>query len=534
MTNLSPNAEKLLKQRYYRDGEDWQGIVERVTEAVVGEESKAFRDKIYKQIFDRVWLPNSPCLVNAGRNIGGLVACFSVGPDEDSLEAHFETLKDIAMVAKRGGGCGFSGTNIRHKGAIVGGSSHEDGRGIAYGPVWFGSTVERALNGITQGGFRSMALMFTLNAEHRDIEEFIRMKQGTSEYELTGFNQSVFASDAWLEKAFSTSRTHEAKMLKLIVESAWNNGEPGLLFESKINQGPYSTCDCPDIITTNPCSEQPLPSFGACVLGSINIAHDVFYDNDGNFRWQEFKDVIRDVTRFLDDVGDVNVFPNEKFKSWYENHRPIGVGVMGFADALLRLAITYGSDESVKFASKIAETLTSVANNESRILGEERGIPEHCKAVGRRNITTTTIAPTGSIATIADCSHGIEPIFAPSYTRIDERGETYIYEHPLRNQPYFRCSVSDNEDLVPSAIDQIRIQAGMQGFINSGISKTVNLPHKATVDEVMEIVKLAWKSGLKGITVYRNGSREKQVLNINGLTEDDALQSSCISGVCEL
>jgi ribonucleoside-diphosphate reductase alpha chain len=506
---LSPDVELLLNQRYYMPGETWEDLVHRVVDYVCEDEEQDYIDEVYRQIHDRIWLPNSPCLVNAGRVSSGLMACFTVGPDEDTLEHHVEVLGDIAAVGKRGGGCGFSGNMIRPKGSRVAGSAHDKGTGIAYGPNWWAGQVSSYLAGITQGGFRSMALMYSLSSSHKDIDDFIELKQGaTTEY--NNFNQSLFVTDEWMESALYDSSVNKGRLWR-VAENAWNNGEPGLLFDSRINGStPYSTCGC-DITTTNPCGEQPLPSYGSCNLASINLAHDFFYTESGKFDTNKLSYVVTHMVRFMDNVGTKNVFPNKKFQKWYEDHRPIGVGIMGYADALLRLKMVYGNEDALVFLKNVLETILGVSYAVSERLGIERGIPEHCEAVGRRNITTVTVAPTGSISFLAECSSSIEPIFAPYFIRTDEREQEYIFEHPLSDSKYF-------------------VQTYAQTRVDSGVSKTVNLPNDATVEDVYAIFKSAWKRGAKGITIYRDGSRGKQVLDT--ITYQEALMKDCKNGVC--
>lgn len=452
------------------------------------------------------------------------MACFVVGPTEDTLENHVDTLGDIATVGKRGGGCGFSGANIRAEGSPVAGSAH----GYAYGPNAWALRVSDYLDMITQGGFRKMALMYALDASHPDLEEFIDLKRGKSERFCYNFNQSVFADNAWMEE---NTNGHTSAIFSKLVENAWTNGEPGLLFSDTINKyTPYITCGC-KISATNPCGEQPLPPYGSCNLASINIAHDSFFV-DGNFNFDVLNSVTRRVTRFLDDVGSKNVFPNKKFEEWYANHRPIGIGIMGFADMLLRLGIRYGSPESGDMIYDIMRTISDSSYYESEELGEERGVPDHCIWVGRRNITTTSIAPTGSIGFLAGVSHGIEPVFSPVYQRTDERGKTYIFEHPMRHEDHFVSSVNDDKSKRPTWKEHVDIQAQAQRIVDSGVSKTINMVNGVTQEDVANAMRYAWEKGCKGITIYRDGSRNFQVLE--EIKEEDSLVIDCPTGVCEI
>ena len=538
---LSYNIERLLQQRYYHPGEkNWNQVVERVVEHVCVGESLAFKDRIKQQMGDRVWLPNSPTLVNSGKKNGGLAACFCVSPQEDTLESHFKTLEDIARIGKSGGGAGFGvyrkpdgiyekKFNIRRLDAPVAGSAH----GYAYGPNWYASLVSYALAGITQGGFRRMALMYSMAAEHPDIWEFLELKQG-DDTKLTNFNQSVFISDDTMQKAVYDEKSQEHKLLWHLAENAWKNGEPGILFETRINTDtPYVTCGC-EIQTVNPCSEQCLPNFGSCILASVNLAHDMFYedfhpeDRIGFFNPAKLKTIIAHMTRFLDDVGMRNIFPTQNFEDWYNDHRPIGIGVMGYADALLRMGIEYGSADAEYFLDMIMGVIEEQSYNTSHQLGQEREVPLHCKAVNRRNITTTTIAPTGSISFLADCSSSIEPIIAPSHSREDERGEVYEFSHPYKDVAWFKSALNEDETKVVSWQDHVETQAIAQENVDSGVSKTINFPEYATVGDIYSAIVYAWETNvIKGLAVYRNNSRKVQVL-----TETDIINQDCADGEC--
>lgn len=523
---LSYNVESLLQQRYYQPGENWPQLVQRVVNFVVGEEDQEYQNRVYDQLLSRAWLPNSPCLVNAGLKNNGLMACFTVGPDEDTLENHVAVLGDIAAVGKRGGGAGFTGRYIRPEGSPVSGSAH----GYAYGPNNWALRVSEYLDMITQGGFRKMALMYTLPVDHPDIHDFVQLKQ-TNERLGYNFNQSIWASDSWMTGA-TNGDGPASSLLYDVAQNAWNNGEPGVLFGDTINNNsPYATCDC-TIETTNPCGEQPLPPYGSCNLASVNIAHDMFYRENGQFKYSMLDSVTADITRFLDNIGSKTVFPNEKFEKWYEDHRAIGIGIMGYADALLRLHYAYGGTDSLNYLKRVLFTLKASSYRISDKLGREKGIPAHNGVVGRRNITTVSIAPTGSIAFLAECSHGIEPVFSPKYQRTDERGNKYLFEHPLSDKEYFRSSINPVHDKMPTWKEHIDVQAAAQSIVDSGVSKTINMVNGATADTVKDALVYAWKSGVKGITIYRDGSRDTQVLD--DLTEEDEALISCPSGVCEL
>lgn len=556
---LGADVERLLEQRYYKPGETWLDLVNRVISNVCDGETESHKEKMYDLLVNRIFLPNSPCLVNAGTKNNGLMACFVVGPDEDTLENHFEVLLDIASVGKRGGGAGFSAANIRAENASVAGSAH----GYAYGPNNYAMRVSEALDMITQGGFRKMALMYSMPSEHQDLDSFIDLKQhfdidkkaeelaeiaakdsgvnynrvvtdikkylkDNDERRGYNFNQSIFASDDWMRRAQEESPQRE-QFLKL-VQHSWNNGEPGLLFADTINNNtPYKTCGC-EIHTTNPCGEQPLPSYGSCNLGSINLGHDYFFLT-GDFDFELLANVVREVTRFLDNVGTRNIFPNDKFKVWYEDHRPIGIGVMGFADALLRMEIAYGEFESILFLETVMKVIQEQSYAASEQLGREKGVPEHCAAVNRRNITTVSIAPTGSIAMLAGCTgHGIEPIFSPQYNRTDERGEVYTFVHAQASAPYFRSTLNQDKMKIPTWKQHIDLQAAAQKYTDSAVSKTINMLNGVVPQDIEDAFVYAWKNKCKGVTIYRDGSRNVQVLD--DVEETDADLQSCPTGVC--
>lgn len=527
MTNLSPNALNLLKQRYFKSGEDWNALVDRVTNAVCNKAVGTKKEEIRKLIYDRVFLPNSPCLFNAGTKAGGYLACFTLGPSQDTLEDAFETIKDLALVAKRGGGCGFTGTILRPKNSLVAGSSHWK----AFGPNAFSKVVSQAMDTLTQSGARKMALMYTLSSDHPDAEEFIYLKQTSNEADLYNFNQSLMASDSWMNRALTNVGGEEAHLFHKICEHSWRNGEPGLLFEDTINTNtPYKYSN-QHIYTSNPCGEVPMPPFGSCNLSSINLNHEIF-NKLGSFDFEKLAEVTKLAICFMDDVGTTNTFPNAKFEKWYEENRALGLGFKGLADLFLRYEIAYGSEESLQLLDSICKTMYESAHEQSVLLGELLGIPEKCKVLPepRRNITVMSIAPTGSIAMIADTSHGIEPVFSPNYERIDERGEKYIYKHPLADKEYFVSAIGEKQ---PTWKEQIDLVATAQKWVDSGISKTINLPNDATVSDVKEAMIYAWKSKCKGITLYRDASRSFQVLN-QVPTSKDVENANCKDGACSL
>jgi len=254
--------------------------------------------------------------------------------------------------------------------------------------------------------------------------------------------------------------------------------------------------------------------------------------DNGSFDFAHLERVVRTLTRFLDSVGSRNVFPNHKFASWYNAHRPVGIGVMGYADALLKMGYAYGSPDGVNFLRDAMETIYMTSYSESIKLGKERGVPEHCRGFNRRNITTVSIAPTGSIGFLAECSHGIEPVFSPVYKRTDERGDEYMFVHGMANEDHFRSSINGDKGKMPTWREHIETQAAAQEFTDSAVSKTINMFNGVTEDDVRNAMLYAWELGCKGITIYRDGSRKFQVLE--DLTEEDSLLVDCPTGVCDL
>ena len=510
---INENALRLLEQRYFLKDikgnilENWEQLVRRVVLDNCRNEEQSYIDKMESYMNELMFLPNSPCLVNSGKLNAGKFACFVASPTEDTLENHLDALKDIAQVAKRGGGIGFSGDNIRPKNKPVAGSAH----GYSYGSVKWAKAVSGYMDMMTQSGFRKMALMFSLSSNHEDIEDFIDAKQTVDEKDMYNFNQSVMATDDFMTKAIADETSNEHRLLNKIAKNAWSNGEPGLLFYDTINNNSPYKYSKQEMISVNPCGEQPLPQYGSCNLGSINIGHINFFNVYNEFNYDLFKEVVMNSIQFLDNVGTYNVFPNDDFKNWYENNRPVGLGLMGVADALIKLNIRYGSKEAVAWVKDLVRKMYLWAEEKSIQLGKERGIPKSCRVFPnyiqpRRNITLLTMAPTGSISFIANCSFGGEPIYSKSYQRVDERGEVYFVEHELSNSQAF---ITTNELTWREHID---MQYAFQESIDSAVSKTINMPNHATVEDVLEAYKYAWLTGCKGITVYRDNSRQIQVL----------------------
>jgi ribonucleoside-diphosphate reductase alpha chain len=509
------------------------------------------------------FLPNSPTLMNAGRNLAQLSACF-VLPVEDSMESIFDTLRDTALIQKSGGGTGFSFSRLRPKEDTI-----ESTHGVSSGPVSFVRLYNFATEVTKLGGKRAGANMAILRIDHPDIEEFIAAK--TNPLELNTFNISVAVTDDFMEKVqggkhydLINPRTREVvkqldarEVLDRIVESAWRNGEPGVIFIDRINRD-NPTPDLGQIESTNPCGEQPLLPYESCVLGSINLAR--FY-REGAVDYDRLKEVVRLGVHFLDNIIDVSEYPIPAIANVTKLNRKIGLGVMGWADLLILLEIPYDSEDAIRLAEEIMSFISREALSASVELARKRGpfprwfqesvyrdsrdqqagsLRSQVRSQERRNATATTVAPTGTISLIANCSSGIEPIYSIAYRRLSFESEQMTFVHPLfedfaRKHGFYNetlikhsaesGSVHDIREVPPEArrvftttheIDpewHVRMQAAFQKHIDAAVSKTINFPANATVDDVMRAYLLAHELGCKGITVYRDGSREKQVLS---------------------
>jgi len=534
---FSENSIKILKTRYFlkNDRGDFldqspADLFARVAGFIAGaEKGRAAREhwtgRFLKVMLDRDFLPNSPTLTGAGRDMC-LSACF-VLPIEDSMDSIFDTVKNAALVHKEGGGTGFDFSLLRPRGSFV-----RKTQGVASGPVSFLRVIDAATEAVKQGGTRRGANIGILRVDHPDIEEFIAMKRDGKS--LSNFNISAAVTDEFM-KALGRKGSYAireprdgrkvgekkaADVFRLMVDSAWAVGDPGLVFIDRINRL-NPTRGLGPIRATNPCGEQPLHSYESCNLGSINVSN--FHDpgKPDAFDWERFAGVVEVAVRFLDDVIDVNRYPLPRIAEMTRSNRRIGLGIMGWADLLLKTGLRYDSEEALRFAEKLGAFLRAKAGEESAKLGALKGsFPNVAKSVfkgtARRNATVLTIAPTGTIARIAGCSSSIEPIFAFEFVSKIMDGEIRDI-HPLYAEWKERnpdtplpASFVTAHDISPEG--HIRMQAAFQKHVDNSVSKTINLPHDASEEDIEKAFLLAFKLGTKGITVYRDGCKAEQVL----------------------
>ena len=573
MSDISSNAREVLKRRYLAKDENGKPVetveqmFRRVADAVAAADAKysqqasirGLSDEFFELMTSLRFLPNSPTLMNAGRPLGQLSACF-VLPIGDSMVEIFDTVKNAALIHQSGGGTGFSFSRLRQAGATVRSTG-----GVASGPVSFMRVFNMATEAVKQGGTRRGANMGILRVDHPDIEEFIRCKKNNAD--ITNFNISVGLTEAFMQAVESGSdydlidprtkkpcgRKNARALFDEIVDAAWSNGEPGIIFLDRLNRDNVVPSQG-EIESTNPCGEQPLLPYESCNLGSINLTKMLRRTENGwEIDYQLLRDTITLAVHFLDNVIDVNNYPLEEIGKVTRSTRKIGLGVMGFADLLLYLGIPYDSNEGVDLAEHLMGFINDCGHRASQELAAIRGsFPLFDESIYRdgpalRNGTVTTIAPTGTISMIGGCSSGIEPIFAFAYIRnvmdntrlvevnpvllqvLKDRG---LYSEALMERIAQEGSIAHIEE-IPEDIRRVfvcahdvsplyhtRMQAAFQRHTDNAVSKTVNFRHDATRDEVAEVYRLAYQQGCKGVTIYRDGSRDSQVLNIGKVSGD--------------
>ncbi len=565
--NLTENARHVLQRRYLK--KDSQGrVVEtpeemfrRVARTIASAELiydpqadvGAREAEFYRLMTSLEFLPNSPTLMNAGRELGQLSACF-VLPVEDSMESIFETVKNTALIHKSGGGTGFSFSRLRPEKDRVGSTG-----GVASGPVSFMRAFDTATDVIKQGGMRRGANMAILSVDHPDIMRFITAKDDPAA--LTNFNISVAVTNGFMgavgagtDYELVNPHTKEAvgklnarEVFDKIVDMAWQTGDPGVVFIDQINKD-NPTPNLGSIESTNPCGEQPLLPYESCNLGSVNLAKMLRRRNGAvEIDYPKLAETVKTTVRFLDNVIDVNQFPLPQIEEMTRKTRKIGLGVMGFADMLFRLGIPYSSEEALNVAADIMHSINETAHQASVELAGERGVfPAFSGSIydisgglRLRNASSTTIAPTGTLSMIAGCSSGIEPLFALSYTKNILDGTQLVevnpyFEEVARKEGFYSeelmqqlaSGVSPHDiEGVPDRVKEVfvtahdispewhvRMQTAFQKSTDNAVSKTVNFPHEATREDIAKVYMLAYEEGLKGITIFRDRSREAQVL----------------------
>jgi len=604
--NLTPNAIKVLESRYLHKNEKGECIEEpkdlflRVAKAVAAVESlynkdpavvEEYTEKFYDLMASGRFLPNSPTLMNAGRNTDGMLSACFVLPIEDSIDGIFSTVKATAVIQKAGGGTGFSFDKLRPTGDYIKSSG-----GTTSGPISFWRVLSEATNAIQQGAFRRGANMGMMSITHPDIITFIFSKQDLKAF--TNFNISVKIPDVWMQAyKENPDGVHEVfnprtkkgyvipkklipgkydisklfnledyfalpekerpevwtkrEVFRVIVDCAWRTGEPGLIFIDTINKA-NPTPNVGEIEATNPCGEQPLLPYEACNLGSINVSAFVYKDDDGKIEIlrEALVETIHLATRFLDNIIDVNQYPIPEIGKMCKGNRKIGLGVMGFADTLYKQGIPYNSEQGISIGERIMQVINEESHNASEILASERGkfpnwegsVWDTVQKRPMRNSATTTVAPTGTVSIIANCSGGIEPMFSLAFFRNVLDGQRLVEINPVFEEVAKNSGIYSDELLekiaeegslakiaeIPEEIRRIfvcshdiapewhvRMQAAFQKHCDSSISKTINLPHDATPEDVEKIYLRAWELKCKGVTVYRDGCRENQPMALS-------------------
>ncbi|MBI3036056.1 adenosylcobalamin-dependent ribonucleoside-diphosphate reductase [Candidatus Woesearchaeota archaeon] len=563
---LSKNALIILENRYLIKNnkgkviEKPEDLFRRVAKNIAQADAKYKGDikkteqEFYNLMASLDFLPNSPTLLNAGRKLQQLAACF-VLPIKDDIDSIFKTLHHAALIHKTGAGTGFNFSNLRPKGDVI------ESSGFTSGPVSFMKIFDAATEQIKLGGTLRGANMGILNVNHPDIEDFITVK--SKENVLTNFNVSVAITDKFIEaikkgKSYNlvNPRTKKAakkessrRIFRLICEQAWLNGDPGVIFIDRINEF-NPTPKLGAIESTDSCGEQPLLPYESCNLGSINLSNIA---ENKRINFEKLKKIIHTAVHFLDNVIDMCEYPLKENKKIVHKNRKIGLGVMGFADMLVKLGIAYDSEQGLKTAEELMKFISKEASAASLELAGKRGtFPSwgksiYNKKIELRNATRTTIAPTGTISIIADVSSGIEPLFALSYARKTAEGKTLAYFDKNLKKALIENRLYNDETIekinkegsvqnipeIPEKLKKIfvvgsdiapewhvKMQAAFQKYVDNGISKTVTLPKDATVEDVEKIFKMAYELGCKGISVYRYGSREGQVIYLSSKRDE--------------
>lgn len=602
--NLSENSIKVLEKRYLKRDKDGNctetpaDMFRRVSMAIASGDLKfgktqadveKLADKFYDAITNCYFMPNSPTLMNAGRELGQLAACF-VLPVEDSLEGIFETVKNTALIHKSGGGTGFSFTKLRPRNSVV-----RSTMGVSSGPVSFMEVFNAATEAVKQGGTRRGANMGILRVDHPDILDFINCKSDNNK--LNNFNISVAITDKFMD-AYINGEDYELvnpqnkavvaklsakKVFDLIVDGAWRNGEPGIIFIDKMNAD-NPTPLVGEIESTNPCGEVPLLSYEACNLGSINLSRMI---TDGKIDWDLLAETTRLAIRFLDNVIAVNNYPLPQISEMVQNNRKIGLGVMGWADMLMKMGLSYNSEEGTKLAGQIMEFIDYASKIESIELSKTRGrfnnfkgsiydgqnflynkykgksagvisdenwkeLDAQIQQYGIRNATTTCIAPTGTISMIASASGGVEPLFGLVFSRnvmdgtemleINPIFKEYMIEKGLYSEEMMKQIAKDGSVAHVAGISEqikhvfatahdvspywhVKMQAAFQLHTDNAVSKTINFEEHATREDIEQAYLLAYENNLKGTTVYRNNSRQFQPMNLDAKKSDAQIEA---------